>query len=207
MLSKIKLNNKYISNTLRTYTSHVQEHHAKKDSHHDKHDSHHDDHGDHGHHPYVYQHPDNVPVETENVDDAYLAKKFHTVVPKTRPWYYFLAFYGRNFEKHRFDHLIGSERRLQWWWKKMKENQGEPTKLYPIIGKLQMRLFCGLLGFFFLVFPIFGYLLFFSKSEFHQKYHLFESFNVRKPPILTRPWDALKKNEDGHWYLKNERVD
>jgi hypothetical protein len=209
MLSKIKVGK--FKNLTRFYSSHSTTHESHEHEH-EEHGEHHDDHGHH--HPFVYQHPDNVPVAEEVITPEYILRKYKTVVPKKIPFWLPL-FYKGNFEKNRANDFLAHEVEVQKFWKKMRDDKvhtdrefiGEPTVNLPISGKWEKyKIFFGVF-FWIIITPIFAYLMFGSKSEFHKKYQLFEFLNHRGHPVTPRPWDSLKKKEDGHWYLKNERVD
>ena len=47
------------------------------------------------------------------------------------------------------------------------------------------------------------------KSQFQKKYQFYTDsiLSRRKSPLQPDPWDVVKKKEDGHYYIGNERVD
>jgi len=114
-----------------------------------------------------------------------------------------------NFETKKWDAYMKYEKRQQFLWKKQLEGGGvagfeadRVNRLTPIIAAIGYILL-------FVVVPIYVYLICFRKTEFHKKYQLFENtpFAKRGSPYVAKPWDAIKKQEDGHYYLKGERLD
>eukprot|EP01080_Neovahlkampfia_damariscottae_P010294 gene10294-2711_t len=114
-----------------------------------------------------------------------------------------------NFEEKKWNTYMGFEKAQQFYTEKQLEGGGVAgfeVGLYQKLSEIMAVIGYVLL---FVVVPIYIYLICFRKTEFHKKYQLFENtpFAWRGSPYVPNPWDGIKKQEDGHYYFKGERLD
>jgi hypothetical protein len=157
-----------------------------------------------GGHNTILPHGDNIARPDQPIDRSYIYSKHQILEPKKKTiWWTINSMIGKDYVKNLMQHerlrtLIHHHTRL---------TNNDITKI-PYPTDYLTIIFLTLAVFYSLFFPIYAYLLLFTKTDFHQKYLLFDFMDIKKPIVGNRgEIDQIKKREDGHWYLKNKRID
>lgn len=164
---------------------------------------------------------DNMPSPDQVIDDEYIAKKYPSLefkdtgimlewrgrAPLIFPWIRPPKTAEEN-KREVYEHLKAINRTHQI--QVLRENNGEP--IYASYGILALHKYFRwiiLLGVLFVT-PISIYYFAMRDTEFHAKHKWLDDtifFKKNGPPVVDRPWDAVRKGKDGHWYVGKERIE
>jgi hypothetical protein len=164
---------------------------------------------------------DNMPSPDQVIDDEYIAKKYPSLefkdtpamiewigrAPLIFPWIRTAKTAEEN-KRITYEHLkrINRTHQIQL----LREMNSEPTNASMfILASHKYTRWIILFGCL-LATPITIYFFTMRETEFHAKRKWLDDtiyFKRTGPPYATRPWDAVRKGSDGHYYIGKERVD
>jgi hypothetical protein len=134
----------------------------------------------------------------EKVTDKWLETKYPDFIYNNH-WYSRSKWGGqRHFEKNA----------MRAWYAKIKDGNGEGSELNRILKwlrRIDVLIFV-LLSI--LIVP-WMYILVFMKTDFQKKHQWFVNTWMvqRGAPYVLKPWDKVKKGDDGHYYIGKDRID